>query len=244
MKHQTLEELNEACTSHREEHIAKAALVVMEENAAPSATRPPSPALQAGVVAPDFLLPDAQGEPVHLRSILKKGPAILVFYRGGWCAHSNIYLRGLQRSLPEIERLGAQILAISPQLPEYSLATQMGNGLDFPVLSDVGNKVASLFGVGVRVGAPLLRLYESFGHPLLRVNGREGERELPAPAAFVIDSNGVIQDSHVDDDYPHSLDPVDLIAAVESLRRRRPAKERSSALDLYLAAYSHWRGAA
>lgn len=242
MKHQTIEELNEARKFHREEHVARAALAVVEENSAPPAPNLPGNALQPGALAPDFLLPDAQGKPAHLQCLLKQGPVALVFYRGGWCAYCNIYLRGLQRSLPAFEKLGARILAISPQLPEYSLDTQMGNGLDFPVLSDVGNKVARLFGVAVCVGNPLLRLYESFGHALLKMNGSEGEGELPRPAVFVIDSSGVIQASHVDDDYPYGLDPEELIAAVENLgRRHRPSIERASALDHYLAAYSQWR---
>jgi hypothetical protein len=34
--------------------------------------------------APDFTLPDAQGESVHLYEVLGKGPVLLVFFRGWW----------------------------------------------------------------------------------------------------------------------------------------------------------------
>ncbi len=47
----------------------------------PLATRGP------GVVtatAADFTLPDATGKPVALASLLTRGPAVLVFYRGFW----------------------------------------------------------------------------------------------------------------------------------------------------------------
>jgi hypothetical protein len=47
----------------------------------PLATRGP------GVVtatAADFTLPDATGKPVALASLLARGPAVLVFYRGFW----------------------------------------------------------------------------------------------------------------------------------------------------------------
>lgn len=34
--------------------------------------------------APNFVLPDADGNIVSLDSLLAKGPAVLVFYRGYW----------------------------------------------------------------------------------------------------------------------------------------------------------------
>jgi peroxiredoxin len=39
--------------------------------------------------------------------------------------------------LPEIAALGGRIIAISPQLPDGSLATADANKLEFDVLSDV-----------------------------------------------------------------------------------------------------------
>jgi thiol-disulfide isomerase/thioredoxin len=39
------------------------------------------PALNAGVVAPDFTLPTVQGEQVSLREAFAKGPVVLVFFK-------------------------------------------------------------------------------------------------------------------------------------------------------------------
>jgi peroxiredoxin len=47
-----------------------------------------------------------------------------------------------QRALPEIELLGASLVAISTELPCDALATEQKNRLTFPVLSDVRNIVA------------------------------------------------------------------------------------------------------
>jgi hypothetical protein len=41
-------------------------------------------ALREGSKAPDFGLPNVRGEQVRLSDILKKGPAVVTFYRGGW----------------------------------------------------------------------------------------------------------------------------------------------------------------
>lgn len=40
--------------------------------------------LKVGDKAPDFALPNALGKTVALRDLLKNGPAVVSFYRGGW----------------------------------------------------------------------------------------------------------------------------------------------------------------
>ncbi|MFZ0930082.1 MAG: hypothetical protein WAN11_15865 [Syntrophobacteraceae bacterium] len=39
---------------------------------------------KVGDRAPDFILKDAEGALVNLRSLLERGPVVLSFYRGGW----------------------------------------------------------------------------------------------------------------------------------------------------------------
>ncbi len=104
------------------------------------------------------------------------------------------------RRLAELRELGAQIVAISPQLPDNSLSTREKNDLAFPVLSDVGNKVARRFGIVFELSDDLVELYRNFGHPLEEANGNSGKRELPFPGTFLIDGNGTIRLAHVDVD--------------------------------------------
>ena len=72
---------------------------------------------------------------------------MVTFYRGGWCPYCNIQLRAYQAILPQMADLGARLVAISPQLPEQSLATAQTDELTFDVLSDVGNHAARRFGL-------------------------------------------------------------------------------------------------
>jgi peroxiredoxin len=219
MHNQTTQELDQARKYYREERIPKEALAIMDADTERlAAAKLADRALPSGAVAPDFILPDAQGKPVRLQSLLRDGPVVVVFYRGGWCPYCNLHLRGFQRRLPEFEALGAQVVAISPQLPDNSLSTQEKDELKYPVLSDVGNKIAHKFGVAFRLGDPLVKLYESFGHPLLEANGKEGEAELPVPATFVIDTDGVVRRSHVDVDYTRRLDPDEVIETIKKIR--------------------------
>ncbi len=41
-------------------------------------------ALQVGETAPGFTLPNVRGAPVALQDLLRRGPVVLAFYRGGW----------------------------------------------------------------------------------------------------------------------------------------------------------------
>lgn len=78
-------------------------------------------ALTVGDRAPQFALPNARGRLADLAELLAAGPVVLTFYRGARCPYCNTQLRGLQQALPEIESLGAALVAVSPQVPEGSL---------------------------------------------------------------------------------------------------------------------------
>ena len=215
---ETTLELAAARAKYRGEIIPKPALAVMDaETSRLVATNLASHALKVGDQAPDFMLPDAPGLPVRLLSLLQNGPVVIVFYRGGWCPYCNIHLRGFQRQLPQFRALEAQIIAISPQLPDNSLSTQEKNELAFPVLSDVGNKVARQFGIVFKLGDKLVELYRQSGHALEDANGSNGKRELPIPATFLVDRHGFIRLAHVDVDYTRRLDPNDVIEALKKL---------------------------
>jgi hypothetical protein len=105
-------------------------------------TFPIEKALKTGDHAPDFTLPNPSGRAVSLSALLRSGPAVVTFYRGGWCPYCNLQLRAYQQALGEITALGAKLVAISPQLPDGSMSTAETNRLSFDVLSDVGNRVA------------------------------------------------------------------------------------------------------
>lgn len=171
---------------------------------------------RSGEAAPDFTLPDARSGPVSLTDLLAKGPVVLSFYRGGWCPYCNLELRALQRALPEIERLGATLVAISPQTPGESLSTAEKNDLEFPVLSDVGSETARAFGIAFDLAEELRPIYAKFGHALPDKNG-DDSWVLPIPATFVIAQNGTIAFAHVDVDYRSRMEPSDIIAALQTL---------------------------
>ena len=167
-------------------------------------------ALQAGDTIPNFVLPNATGKSVDIQDILSSGLVIISFYRGGWCPYCNLELRALQQWLPEIKAYGGTLVAISPQTPDNSLSTIEKNELTFEVLSDVGNLIAHKFGLVFIVPEALRPIYQEFGIDLPKTNGDE-TFELPIPATYVVNSDGVIIDAFVNADYTERQDPEEII---------------------------------
>ena len=173
--------------------------------------------LAVGDAAPDFALPDVHGRMIALPEALHSGPVILAFYRGGWCPYCDLQLRAYQSGLPTVIRLGARLIAVSPQLPDGSLSTAEKDRLEFDVLSDVGNGVARSFGLVYSLPEELREALRSNGKDLTRINGDESW-ELPVPATFVIAPDRRVMLAHVDVDYRRRLAPEDIIAALMSLQ--------------------------
>jgi peroxiredoxin len=122
----------------------------------------------------------------------------------------------LQQSLPEIRSLGAELVSISPQLPDNSLSTAEKLALEFEVLSDVGNKTARDFGLVFKLSDTMQEIYRNFGIELVAANGDQSF-ELPIPATYVVEQNAIISYAFVAADYTSRLDPVTIIAELQKL---------------------------
>lgn len=116
----------------------------------------------------------------------------------------------MQLMISEIKSLGATLVAVSPQVPEKSLATAEENKLSFEVLSDVGNKVARQFGLVFSLPERLRTIYKQFGADVAAANGDE-RYELPLAATYVIDVDGIIRYAFVDTDYAKRLEPEEIV---------------------------------
>lgn len=176
-------------------------------------------AVREGATAPDIALPNAAGETVKVADLLRDGPVVVSFYRGGWCPYCNLELKALQDRLPEIEDLGAKLVAITPETPDKSLSAKEKNDLSFEVLSDQGNAVARAFGLVFRVNDEVNTLYREFGIDLEATNGDESH-ELPIPATFVIDRDGTIIKAYVDADYTKRLEPGEIVKSLRAAEGR------------------------
>ena len=170
--------------------------------------------LKVGDHAPAILLENAKGATIDVGTLLKKGPVIVTFYRGGWCPYCNLELKAYQEILPEIVAAGASLVAISPEKPDDTVSTAEKNALTFEVLSDVGQKVGRAFGLVYEFTEELKHAYHGFNLDIPARNGAPNEWALPVSATYVIDSDGSIVYAYMDVDYRDRADPRDVLAVL------------------------------
>lgn len=198
------------------EPIGRATAELIESGAALNA-------LKVGDRAPRFALPDSGGAPVSSATLLGKGPLVVTFYRGFWCPFCNIELEALQEALPNLEKRGASLVAISPQTTVNNRRAIREKKLEFPILSDHGNAVAASYGLRFTLPDYLIALYrDGFKNDLAIVNG-EASWSLPMPARFVIGQDGIIAYAEVNPDYTKRPDPSDLLPVLDLMRNKAAA---------------------
>ncbi|MEV4052619.1 peroxiredoxin-like family protein [Amycolatopsis sp. NPDC049688] len=162
---------------------------------------------EVGAEIEDFTLPAADGAPIGLAELVADGPAVLVFYRGQWCPYCNLTLRTYQQELlPELEKRGATLAAISPQKPDGPAPD-----LAFPVLSDVGSTVGRSLGLSYPVSDVVREAMKTLGTDLEEVNG---SWELVHPAVVVVGRDRVIRYIDVHPDFVTRTEPADILKAL------------------------------
>lgn len=174
-------------------------------------------AIKVGQKAPDFDLPNSEGQAISLDSLITKGPLVITFYRGNWCPYCNLQLRAMQARLDDIRSLGATLVAISPQVADGSMTKDEISKMDFIVLSDQDAKVASQYGVAWEVPAFLenhMRIDRKLD--LEKINNGNAN-VLPIPATFIVGSDGIVKWNYVNVDYRTRSEPEEIIKALEKL---------------------------
>jgi peroxiredoxin len=173
-------------------------------------------ALKRGGKAPGFTLQDQAGNEISSNDLLSQGPLVVTFYRGVWCPYCNMDLQALQAALPEFDRRGVRLVAISPQTAVNSRRSARENKLGFPILADPGNAVAASFGLRFALPDYLVTLYRDvFKNDLTVVNG-DASWTLPMPARFVIMPDGVVAYAEVNADYTIRPDPSELLPVLDA----------------------------
>ena len=138
-----------------------------------------------------------------------------MYKRQGWCPYCNLELKALNDYLPQFKTQNAQLIAISPQLPDETLSTAQKNDLEFDVLCDVSNKVAEQFGLLFTLDERIQALYTQFGIDFEHYYGDKSFK-LPLPATYVINQKGVITYAFLSEDYTLRAEPIDVMTALES----------------------------
>ena len=214
----TIREQSDQLKSAAAEHLPTEVLAVFDrsiENLLDEGV--PSGVVQVGDRLDNFTLDDALGRPVTLEQLVSSGPAVVVFYRGGWCPYCNLALRTYQHELiPELDRFDARLVAISPQTPDQSLSTAEKADLSFTVLSDPASRLAAQIGIAFQQADEVLAAQRQLGLDLAQVNA-EGATRLPRPTVLVVDRDRMVRFVDVKPDYTARTEVTDIAAALAAL---------------------------
>jgi peroxiredoxin len=174
----------------------------------------PSGVAEPGTRLPDGKLLDVAGQPTTLADTLAGKPAVIVFYRGGWCPYCNIALRTYQAELvPALAARDISLVAISPQTPDGSLSTKEAKELTFTVLSDPGNQLARQLGILTAPSDGARAAQLQLGLDLTQVNA-DGTTGLPMPTVIIADAAGTIRWIDVHRDYTTRTEPGQVLQAI------------------------------
>lgn len=172
--------------------------------------------LNVGDEAPKFEGLNQVGETVSLEALLKQGPIVLTFYRGKWCPYCNKYLSELDKNYTKIKALGANLVAISPELPKF--IEKMADKMEHPYnIISGGTPIMEQYGLDFELDKKTKTKYKLYGINLTKSNGNE-EHTLPVPATYVIDKSGIIAYKHFDENYKVRAEVDDILKALEGIQ--------------------------
>ena len=174
-------------------------------------------ALNVGAKMPAFNLTDANGKAVASDDLLKQGNLVVVFYRGSWCPFCNTYLRNLQKNMKQIKASGGNVVAISVESPDNSLAVSKKDEIDFTVLSDPNLTVAKQFGIVYDLPPATDELYKSHGLDIAKHNAME-KPQLPLSATYIVNRKGEIVYAFLEPDYKKRAAPDVIVETLSKIK--------------------------
>ncbi len=171
--------------------------------------------LLIGMKAPDFTVRDVEDQPFTFKSGAQEKPIILTFFRGGWCPYCNLHLSELRLAEQQLKDMGFDIWFISIDKPALLLASLGDPDIGYTIWSDSALSATRAFGLAFRVDDALNERYLGYGIDLENASG-ENHHVLPAPATYIIGTDGTINFAYINPDYKVRLHPDVLLAAAKA----------------------------
>jgi peroxiredoxin len=181
---------------------ALAAVILPVPELLPEEKAPPRTPVEAGKPAPDFTLRDESGKDIKLSSFAGRKSVLLAFYAKDFTPGCTSELRGLRAEHDALEKAGVQVLGISVDPVESHGKFRAELELPFPLLSDEGGKVSSLYGVLGKSPS---------GQPISK------------RSVFLVDRDGIVRHGDTEYDLKTADDHDALLEAVTALGKKKPA---------------------
>ncbi len=174
--------------------------------------------LLAGMNAPAFTVKDANNELFHFLPGEMDKPVVLSFFRGGWCPYCNLHLAEMRHAEEQLKAMGFDIWFISMDKPELLLESLDDPDIGYTIFSDASLEATRAFGLAFRLDDALVKKYKTYNIDIEKVSG-ENHHVLPAPATYIIGTDGVINFAYINPNYKVRLHPDVLLAAAKVYRQ-------------------------
>lgn len=125
-------------------------------------------------------------------------------------------LDALQAIYGDIKTAGAELVVFSAEKNDISKGMADKQQLSFPIVHDEGLRIARSFGLAFTLPDDLKAVYQGFGIDLPKNSGHAAW-ELPIPARFVIDKQGIVRAVDADPDYTVRPEPDATLQVLRNL---------------------------
>ena len=159
--------------------------------------------VQVGRLAPDFELPDQDGNLVRLSDLRGKHPVLLIFVRGDWCPGCHMMLRTYERNRARFKEKGVHVIGIGPDDISVNLSMVQRIGVGYRMLSDDKQEVSGQYGV-------------VYNNPLIETMV-DYSKGMPLPASFLVDADGVVRYASRPDRVGEFLDPELIFGVLDGI---------------------------
>lgn len=176
-----------------------------------------SPMMNGQEVNLSKIVQNKDGKSISVKEVLNGKPAVLVFYRGGWCPYCNKQLSRLRKITKDIANLGYKLIAVSPDKVSKFKETIKKQELNYTLVSDSDLNLAKEFGLTFKVDAKTRAIYKGYGIDLEEASGKR-HYSLPIPAIYVIDSDGLVHFNYVNPNYKVRMNEKILLNALRELK--------------------------
>ncbi len=169
-----------------------------------------------GTEFPNMNVTTVDGESYSITESVRNEPAIVIFYRGGWCPYCNMHLQELRTIEDKLIEMGYNIYAVSPDTPEKLTESLETLDMQYTLLSDSDLALGQALGIVFQEETEQVEWLRDHEMDIEEYSGRD-HHLLPVPAVFIVDTDAEIKFSFVHPDYRIRLDSQVLLTAARSL---------------------------
>jgi len=173
--------------------------------------------LLPGMKAPDFTVRNVEGDLFEFNAGHLDKPVVLSFFRGGWCPYCNLHLSEMRLAEKQLKEMGFNIWFISIDKPELLLESLDDPDIGYTIFSDSTLDATRAFGLAFHIDDEMNKRLLSYNIDLEKASG-ETHHVLPAPATYIIGTDGIINFAYINPNYKVRLHPDVLLAAAKAYK--------------------------